>query len=761
MLPKKTLTIILEMGCASLNAQSIVSGTVQDSITANPLFNVRVTIFNSDTSFFREARTDSNGDYSFQNIPSGTYSLGVAAVGKDYRQRTVNITSNTASNNFLLPDESQQGVWQTIVQAPEPLGGTDLGILLPNGKIFYCHDSKDPFLFDPLIDDTVGIKGDSVVQGCVAPLLLPDGKIIFVGGADRPSYGPGTRNVKTFNYMTETWTHLPDMLGYRWYPTMTRLTSGKLLVIGGGGQNNPVRLGTSELYNPATGVSYYVDTVAIPNELSPIVMLHNGKVLMTHRPPQLFDPATEQWTTCADFLQGPRMPNGDHADHELVLLQEGNVVAVGFKNFGTGVGKLIEKYNPVSDSWSYGVNFHPVRSRPKTVLLPNKKIVVLAGYKEESTNPAATNNWGYMKLTDLYDPYADSWRRLADMNYFREYHSLPILVPDGRIIMVGGEGQPGNEPPFSVIEAFTPPYLFRGVRPEIANLAQSDFQRGSQINFNVLKTDSVTAVILMSTPSITHFMNCGNNRFIELPFTQAGNIISAAIPTDTLLALDGYYHLFVMVDDIPSVSKIVRIASDNIAPPLNCDSFCVASITYDTVNANYLYVTIENNDTNFINYPIVQLIDSNGDTVANAQKIFEYYGQLEGTQQTYHIPTVLGSFPQNWNGQVLLEDGLFHTVCVIDFPCDSIPTSIRENESSYDFNVEFVPGGEKIIIRISQMDSEGAEIIVSNVSGQVVYREKEFSAVTSIPIKNWTEGIYLACVVHDGRKEVMKFSITR
>jgi len=243
-----------------------------------------------------------------------------------------------------------------------------------------------------------------------------------------------------------------------------------------------------------------------------------------------------------------------------VLMPEGNVIAIGFKSFISGVpGKFIEKYNPASNTWSYGTNFNPVRSRAKTVLLPGKNILVMAGFKEDNTNPTPTNQWGYMKITDIYNPFTENWRRLAPMNYYREYHSLPVLVSDGRIIMVGGEGEPGNEPPFSVIEAFKPPYLFRGVRPQIGKFYQRIFWRGSKLTFDVLKTNSVTGVILMSTPSISHFMNCGNNRYIELPFTQTGNKVSTTIPSNPMKVLDGFYHLIVMVDDIPSVSKIIRI----------------------------------------------------------------------------------------------------------------------------------------------------------------------------------------------------------
>ena len=537
-----------------------LSGTITDS-SGNHVVGARVTLFNADTSYFLEERTGGVGTYFFTNVPASNYRLGVSHPGKEYQQISLALSSDSVVDVTLLP-ETQPGQWDIVVQAPEALGGTDLAILRPDGNIFYCHNTKDPFVFNPQTNDTMSVQGDNVIQGCAAPLLLPEGKIIFVGGADVEVYGPGTRKVKTYDYMTDIWQPKPDMIGYRWYPTMTRLTDGKLLVTGGGTQANPARTNTTEIYDPVTGTSQAVDTTAIPQELSPIVMLNDGHVLMTHRPPQLYNPSTQQWNTAADFLQGNRMPNGDHADHELVLLPEGTVVAVGYKSFTAGVpGNFIEKYNPLSNSWRYGTNFEPVRSRAKTVLLPGKNILVLAGQKEDAGNTTPTNPWGYMKIADMYNPYTEQWRRLAPMNYFREYHSLPVLVPDGRVIIVGGEGQPGNEPPFSVIEAYMPPYLYKGVRPQIVNLSKSIYQRGDQIVFDIIRTDSVTSVILMSTPSISHFMNCGNNRYVELPFTKIGNTITATIPIDSLSTLDGYYQLFAMVDEIPSVGKIIKVQS--------------------------------------------------------------------------------------------------------------------------------------------------------------------------------------------------------
>jgi hypothetical protein len=518
-------------------------------------------VFNADTSFFAESRSGLLGNYSFNNIPNGNYTLGVAKEGMDYVDTVLSIISNLSSIDFLLQTETHPGEWNVVLNSPQALGGTDLGILLPDGQIFYCHDTEDPFLFNSATDQVSTPTGYDTVQGCVGPLLLPDGQVIFMGGTNTQVYGPGTKKVKTYDPVADSWQLMPNLLDYRWYPTVAPLADGRILVTGGGGLQNPVRVNTTELYDPNTGQSTWADTIAIGNEVSPIVQLYNGIVLMTHRPPQLFDPTTNQWSLASDFVQGNRMPNGDHSDHELVLLpsDDGRVVAIGHISFVPNeLGSLIEIYDPQNDSWSLGSNFAPMRSRAKTVLLPNRKIIVAGGYKEDQTHPSPVNQWGQLYLTDEYNPVTDTWRRLDSLNYAREYHATTILVPDGRVITVGGEGQPGNEPPASIIEAFFPPYLFRGVRPVITAVS-GNFEPGASVSVNVAYADSVTAVRMISTASVTHFMNSGNNRFLDLPFTQNGATLSVALPTDAVEMPSGYYLLFVMVDDVPSVAEMVQV----------------------------------------------------------------------------------------------------------------------------------------------------------------------------------------------------------
>ena len=559
-----TLFFLLMLNTKNAFSQYPAFGQVND-ISSVGISGARITLFDTSLTYFREIRTDVTGAFTIPNVPGGNYLLGVEKINKDYVQQPITIPMSVPVT-IALNDETQQGQWNIIVNSPEPLGGTDLGVLLPNGKIFYCHNSREPFYFDPVTNDTMSFAGDTAVQGCVGPVLMPTGLMVFAGGTLQNIYGPGTRKVKTFNPGINQWVVRNSMLDYRWYPTITKLADNRLLIAGGGNLNNPQRTNTSEIYNTNTWTSSWTDTIAIGNEVSPIVLLYNNKVLMTHRPPQLFNPVTNQWDVAGPFVQGPRTPNGDHADHELVLMPDGEAIAVGYKSFTPGVyGTFIERYNPTSDSWTTGNSLLPIRSRAKTVLLPDKKILVTAGYKEDPSDTTSTNTWGYMNICDIYNPAADSWRRLSRINYYREYHCNTVLVPDGRVIAVGGEGQPGNEPSFSVIEAFNPPYLYRGIRPVIMSLDTSEHSRGDQINFTVQFADSVTAINLLSTAVVTHFMNSGNNRFLELSFAQSGTMLTATIPSDSVTAPDGHYMLFAMVDDVPSIAKILRISGNSIS----------------------------------------------------------------------------------------------------------------------------------------------------------------------------------------------------
>ena len=91
----------------------------------------------------------------------------------------------------------------------------------------------------------------------------------------------------------------------------------------------------------------------------------------------------------------------------------------------------------------------------------------VVGKLEDNNHSVSTNAWGQTKLTDLYDPISNTWRRCADMAWHREYHAVTVLVPDGRVVTTAGTGGPAQPGISNDVEAFEPPYLFRGIRPRI------------------------------------------------------------------------------------------------------------------------------------------------------------------------------------------------------------------------------------------------------------------------------------------------------
>src|SRR5439155_19708685 len=146
------------------------------------------------------------------------------------------------------------------------------------------------------------------------------------------------------------------------------------------------------------------------------------------------------------------------------------------------------------------------------------------------------------KVCDLYDPASNTWRPMADLNRLIHYHSVTVLVPDGRVIATGGAGLTSNRSfagDDSSIEAFEPPYLFRGVRPRIDWLSTTDLVLGSNVTLRVSFTERITKLVLVSARTVTHWVDGGPQRYLSLDFAQNGSEVQATIPNDAVRFLAG------------------------------------------------------------------------------------------------------------------------------------------------------------------------------------------------------------------------------
>lgn len=551
--------------CAASVHAATVSGIVRElAPPGDPIPGARVTLFTPGLSFFQEARSNAAGEYAFPGVSLGAYRLGCAARGYGYQEPGVTVPAGGLARDFALPPETALGSWDIIGDTGEEfLDATDIGILLPDGRVFYCHDTTDPIVFDPLNGQSVFVSASGSEQGCMNGSLLEDGSVILAGGqdgADPGSFRNGIPWVKRYDWSADDWERLADMRHARgrWYPGMARLADGTFLVMGGGQSPDASRTASCERFEPVSRTWSYTDSMANPCEFPPSALLYTGDVLATWSPPQLYDPAAGTWRPTGNFNQPNRGWPG-HSDHSIVVLEDGRVLAVGISRGPDGNDVMGELFDPATGTWSLTSNPALVRFQTELVQLPDGRVLVAGGETEQEPAPVP-DVLGIVKWCDLYDPAGDTWRRVADMNWFREYHAVTLLLPDGRVTTTGGTRIKFSfGPTSSDIEAWSPPYLFRGVRPQITGISTQAPRRGETLTLQIAPQTRLTSVVLMGVESTTHWVSGGIPRRLVLPASQAGAAASATLPSDPNVLPLGYYMVFAMVDDIPSVAVIVRV----------------------------------------------------------------------------------------------------------------------------------------------------------------------------------------------------------
>ena len=540
-------------------------GRVLSSSTAQPVAGARVTIFTPDLTFFREVRTGPNGRYSATQLPTGFFRVGVAALGLQYEETTVNILPGDNQFMVLLDLESETGRWDVIGNTlPEFLDATDTAVLRPDGYIMFCHDTQTPVLFHPVSGDKYLGSSSNSEQGCMNTSLLADGSVLFAGGQDGSN--PGNFQdaigwVKRFR-PNDTWQSLGDMNAPtgRWYPGLARLNDGRLLLMGGGTAPSAVRTATCEIFDPGTQSWTNTGEMGSAVEFPPSALLYNGKVLRTWGSiPQLYDVGTGTWSDTGQFVNSNRGFPG-HSDHSLLVLTDGRALIVGALD--TIGAPMTEFYDPLTAQWSNGTSPSLTRFQSEIVYLPSGEVFVGGGDIGAQLAGTEPEVLGIVRRCDLFDPNSGSWRRVPDMAWFREYHAVSLLVPDGRVITTGGTLIKFQFGPTSAdIEAYSPPYLFRGVRPEIALISPTSNSRGATLRMTVFPETQLTGAVLMGAQSTTHWLDGGNYRRLELDVSQVAGVAQLSLPTDPDLLPLGWYLLFGMVDDIPSEGVFVRVDS--------------------------------------------------------------------------------------------------------------------------------------------------------------------------------------------------------
>ena len=438
------------------------------------------------------------------------------------------------------------------------------GAVLPNGKVLYFPYREDPdgssptVVFDP--SNPMGANYVSSPQNffCGGHTMLPDGRILFNGGETiAPNFLTGSG---IFDYTTETWTNLSDMNRPRWYPSTIQLGDGTPWTFGGqsqpadADQNDP----TIEIYDAGTNQWTMAGGQGIPGQYEEaynrLHLLPDGRIFQSGHLPDTYtyDTTLRTWT----FVDTTNL-NRPRGNGSSVRLQDGRIMIMGGDDeilyFDSAEVIDLTQANP---QWQSLATMNAARSFIDAIVLPDGKVLVLGG--DEGVIPSSL-----ILVPELYDPVANTWTNMDAFTIPRGYHSTMLLLPDGRVIIGGGEGNggPGVFGESTSYEIWNPYYLFQTARPVINSLpAQAGY--GSQLSMTFSSSVPVSHVVIHRSGNQTHSF-AYNQISHPVNFDSLNDSTATfTIPSNPNLLPPSFYMVFLMSNDgVPSVAQWVQIGN--------------------------------------------------------------------------------------------------------------------------------------------------------------------------------------------------------
>jgi hypothetical protein len=456
------------------------------------------------------------------------------------------------------------GVWSTVQTWPIVAVHASL---LPTGNVVFYPYSDDPRLWDPSNGSIVAAAKVGYNIFCSGLTLLADGRL-FVGGG-HISNNVGLNDASIYDGVKNTWSREPDMNAGRWYPTTTTLADGSVLVVSGD-------IDTTVHANPlpqvwTNGVWRDLSTAQLQVALYPFMLLApNGKV---------FNPGPQQTSRWLDttgtgaWTNGPASTGGFRSYGTAVMYEPGKVLIVGGNDPPRATAEKID-LNLATPAWQPAGTMASARRQLNATVLPDGTVLVTGGSSAAGFNTAS----GAVYTAELWDParpVENAFTTLASATRYRGYHSIALLLADGRVLSSGGDNEPNAE-------VFSPPYLFKGPRPAVTS-APSEINYGSSFFVETPDATSISAVTLVRLSAVTHAFNM-NQRFVRLAFTQATGGFTATGPPAREIAPPGHYMLFLVnTTGVPSIGRIVRLGNDTVPlpAPTNLSASAVSSSRID------------------------------------------------------------------------------------------------------------------------------------------------------------------------------------
>ena len=432
--------------------------------------------------------------------------------------------------------------------------------LLPTGEVLISDGQwlgNDARLWNPATNTFTLVRNNNTNIFCSGHCHLADGRVLFAGGHEGGHTGVTDTNL--FDPATRAWSLVGPMRTARWYPTVTTLPDGRVLVTAGemgcAGCDAPL----PEVYNPQTNTWTELSAASLALPYYPHMhVLPDGRVLAssTSEHPivsSILDVAAQTWTPV-----DPDPVDGGSA----VMYLPGKILKAGTSYHpddpvvpSAATTYVIDTTQP-APRWRQLAPMAYARTYHVLTVLPDGTVLVTGG---GATTDAVGVSGGALPA-EIWSPATETWTTVASMAAPRLYHSTALLMPDARVLVMGGGRFNGVDEPTDQLsgQLYSPPYLFKGARPTIT-AAPGSATYGATMAVGTPDAGRIASVALIRLGSVTHAINM-DQRFLSLGFTAGSGSLSVQAPANANLAPPGHYMLFLVdTNGVPSVAATIRI----------------------------------------------------------------------------------------------------------------------------------------------------------------------------------------------------------
>ncbi|HEY0813067.1 MAG TPA: galactose oxidase-like domain-containing protein [Pseudonocardia sp.] len=436
----------------------------------------------------------------------------------------------------------------------------------------YTSAVWDPDTHQLTFPDTIdGLDHHPFDFFCGGDTFLPDGTLLSAGG-NQAYVAKGRRDAVVFDAAKEEWTHRAPMRAGRWYPTLLPLGDGRVLAVSGLDENANLNQ-MFEIYSPDKDAWEQLPT---PNQnlffgmplYAHLFLMRDGRVFFdggrmddpNPQGPVVMDLTTRPLTIAGVFGLGDPESRDQSASVLLPPAQDQQVMVIGGgpgdDSNGTGSTAIVDLGN-LDAGFRAGEPMSLPRMHLNAVLLPDRTVFVSGGSMAREQRVAARLQ------SEIYDPSDGTWRSAASASVVRMYHSVALLLPDGRVVAAGGNpppygnhvqwGQDGTNEEMRV-EIYSPPYLFAGPRPVISAV-QDEVAYDQPFAITTPAPDTIRSACLIRPGVTTHAFD-NSQRLVDLPIAgRSATILNVTAPATSELAPPGWYMLFIVDESgVPSVA---------------------------------------------------------------------------------------------------------------------------------------------------------------------------------------------------------------